>query len=251
MANLTTRQPVVATVLNKRTAPATHMWRSFSSVFSAIRKNTYSAKSMGNSELEWIKSITTPLGVTSVPPGKRLVDTPADNDCFFHAFKDGLNLPETVQQLRDLVADRMETDCGFCHAVMKEWILPSTNRIEASQRMRHKEWASASVVHLLASIFSANCRIWENSSGKWTIRSFPLDRETLPPLQKEIDILYHSSHFDLLKAVSDVPTTRERQNLTDRVNTYIARSMKRDHRAKMEQYKELQRKGLDTSHLFK
>jgi hypothetical protein len=148
-----------------------------------------------------------------------VVPVSGDGDCFYNAFIHGLGLTGKVRphQLRAVVASRLLEDPDLRDDLIREWrdfgIVTGKVFSDTGKQIRsadivdrvcnRADWATSTVIHILAIAFSRPVRIAEKINGHWFVQSFPspwkvkrgdLLREKKPPVY----ILKTKNHFDAL-----------------------------------------------------
>ncbi len=166
----------------------------------------------------------------------RLLKVPGDGDCFYHAFLVGLqragclkDMDLQASQLRAYVAKKIELDLDLFDDLVSEWLdfgvisrskhgvlhfTDDNERVTANRaatRIRHGDWATSTVIHILATAFRVEVFIVEYISGKQYVQSFPsawkqdLGPKDVTPCATSspracIHLLKSPHHFDLLES---------------------------------------------------
>jgi len=141
----------------------------------------------------------------------RVVSVPADGDCLYHAFIKGLNLHDlSPKQLRDFVADKILSDKDLYEDIVTEWVdfkvIPSRQHASpetVANRIRNtKEWATSTVIHILAHAFNVRVIVFQKINGQFYSEVFPSEWKGKHAERKDYfhDIyLYRKGcHFELL-----------------------------------------------------
>lgn len=145
----------------------------------------------------------------------RVIPVPGDGDCFYHAFIKGLGLTEvTPLLLRDFVASRIIEDRDLYDDMVREFrdfgvVKPNENPSpqEVASRIRYtKEWATSTVIHILASAFNVRIIVYQKIGGQFHAEEFPSfwkrKGKRKHPSTKTIYLFRRSSHFELLEPLS-------------------------------------------------
>lgn len=144
----------------------------------------------------------------------RIVSVPADGDCLYHAFIKGLSIPGlTPQQLRDFVADKILHDKDLYDDLVREWIdfnvIPDVQRITpqmAADRIRKtKEWATSTVIHILAVAFNVRIVVFQRINEQFYSEIFPSEwkRDITSKRRpyKDVYLFRRGYHFELLTPI--------------------------------------------------
>jgi len=148
-----------------------------------------------------------------------VVPMSGDGDCFYNAFIHVLGLTGKVQphQLRALVAGRLLEDPDLRDDFIREWrdfgIIKGKVFSDTGKRFRtadivdricnRTDWATSTVIHILATTFSCTVRIAEKIDGRWFVQTFPSPWKE-NPMRKQtrvkppVYILKTRNHFDAM-----------------------------------------------------
>lgn len=150
----------------------------------------------------------------------KVVPVPADGDCLYHAFIKGLDIPGlTPQQLRDFVADKILNEKDLYDDLVTEWvdfnvindIANITPQIAAHHLRTTKEWATSTVIHILATAFNVRIVVYQKINGEFFPEIFPSQWKTEDEKReperakpyKDIHLLRRGYHFELLLPVDE------------------------------------------------
>ena len=150
----------------------------------------------------------------------RVIPVPADGDCLYHAFIKGLDIDISPQDLRNYVAHKIQTDKDLYDDLVMEWldfgvirnITRITPEIAANRLRTTKEWATSTVIHILALAFNVRVIVFQKINGKFYPEVFPSVwkvteemKKDIGPKYKDIYLYRRGYHFELL--VRDKPIT--------------------------------------------
>jgi hypothetical protein len=162
----------------------------------------------------------------------RVIPTPADGDCYYHAFIKGLLMDDERMQrmcggltpllLRRHVAQQIVADKDLYDDMMREWIdfdiishkdIDLTNggwcspEVAANHIVNSKEWATSTVIHILAVAFNVRVVVYQKINGQYYPEVFPSawkrksETEETPKHLKTVYLLRRGPHFELLKVI--------------------------------------------------
>ena len=166
------------------------------------------------------------LAQRTSPPGFTLRTVPPDGDCFYHAFIDGLirvgkregvelpkidkeGFPPSIGGLRGLVADEIMNNKDLYEDIVDEWKShgisdPAMTPQLAAARTLFKEWATNTVIHILAVRYSIRIDVHQQIEETWHKQSFPYEwkKHVAENLCGKIDVVSYPAlgHFDALIA---------------------------------------------------
>ena len=143
-----------------------------------------------------------------------VIPVPGDGDCFYHAFIKGLGLEVSPKHLRTFVADKIMSSTDLYKDILDDWksqnLLRGEETLSAEQiahRIRYnKEWATTTVIHILADAFNCRVIVYKSINGRYLPQVFPYIWTFDPKVRKfnkTISIYNHGGHFDLLTEVKD------------------------------------------------
>lgn len=176
----------------------------------------------------------------------KIIPVPADGDCLYHAFIKGLGIKTLLpQHLRDFVASKILSDKDLYDDIVREWIdfnvIPNAQNITPEKVANHirntKEWATSTVIHILAVAFNVRITVFQKINGQFYPEIFPSEWKqhhdekwkTVGKLKnrgnkwkkdayyKDIYLLRRGYHFELLIPVGP-------SNSSDSSSPYISSS---------------------------
>lgn len=156
----------------------------------------------------------------------RIISVPSDGDCLYHAFIKGIGIPGLEpQQLRDFVANKILAEKDLYEDLVTEWadfnVIQTVESIDQETAANHlrtsKEWATSTVIHILATAFNVRVIVFQKINDKFFSETFPSewkiennDPEKNPMTKpyKDIYLIRRGYHFELL--IPDGVTTETR-----------------------------------------
>lgn len=170
------------------------------------------------------------------PPGWQLQHVPADGNCFYHAFIEGLKIipeehhkiadipyPPDVANLRSLVADEILKNKDIYEDLVDEWksenVLGDAEVMTpclAAARTMMREWATNTIIHILAVKFKVNIHVHGQMKETWHIQKFPYEwkEHDVKSIKDEIHVVSYPElgHFDFLLPERTQATTSQTSN---------------------------------------
>ena len=158
----------------------------------------------------------------------KIVPVPGDGDCLYHAFIKGLGIDGlTPIQLREFVGKKLMSDKDLYDDLVTEWIdfgvIKNASDVTPEMAAHHicntKEWATSTVIHILAVAFNVRIVVFEKINGQFYSEMFPSEwkpkgSKTIP--YKDIYLFRRGYHFELLEPIDnierkDIPTIQNRR----------------------------------------
>lgn len=163
-----------------------------------------------------------------------VIPVPGDGDCFYHAVIKGLGLDIHPMALREQVVNVLEKDADLFDDLVTEWkdfgLVRYTDRISVEdiryQILHYREWATPTVIHILAKLYSARLVVFQNIGGKFYGEVFPAEyklkdgEKKLGNNAKTVYILHRGNHFDLLERLDKKDSLNLVDNKTRNTQTY-------------------------------
>ncbi len=179
----------------------------------------------------------------------RLIKVPGDGDCFYHAFSAGLvrlgARSIEASQLRNYVAKKIVTDPDLYDDIALEWldfgivkrrgannqmVFTKTHEVltpkRAAKRILQGDWATSTVIHILAGAFRVKVFVVENIGNKQYTESFPSawkqrgKMEVASQCTERGIYLYKSAHhFDLLDRIDRLDESNKNHRSLQRERT--------------------------------
>ena len=144
----------------------------------------------------------------------KIIPVPSDGDCLYHAFIKGLGIPGlSPQNLRDFVANKITFDKDLYDDLIREWLdfgvisdsAHMTPETAAQHISNSKEWATSTVIHILADAFKVRTIVFQKINGTFYSEVFPsewkrksTENKTFERFYKDIYLLRDANHFELL-----------------------------------------------------
>ena len=163
----------------------------------------------------------------------RVIPVPGDGDCLYHAFIKGINLSISPQQLRGYVADKILNNKDLYDDLVTE--LVDFGRIKnvdlvtpekLSNVIRHtKEWATSTVIHILAVAFNVRILVLQKINGRFFSEEFtsawkiPSGHKIGKTQAKSIYLYRRGYHFELLQPLGFVNGKSDLDNVPPIPNT--------------------------------
>ena len=163
----------------------------------------------------------------------KVIPVPGDGDCLYHAIIKGIDISVTPKDLRNFVAEQILMNNDLYEDLVLELI--DFGRVKDSSRMtpaklanviKHtKEWATSTVIHILANAFNIKILVIQKINNRFYSEEFPspwkYDMSLDNKQSKKVVYVYRRGyHFELLEPIGYInatfPDIRTCQNKTKR-----------------------------------
>lgn len=167
----------------------------------------------------------------------KIIPVPADGDCLYHSVIQGLKYHGTKmdispKMLRCHVASVILKDPDLYDDLVTEWVdfgviyntKNITPQIVADRIINTHEWATSTVIHILAFSFNVKIVILEKIKNKLYPQEFPSVWKNFPETDRKITIFIHKTgkHFELLVPLEN--TRKRKTGLLDYPDSFVKRS---------------------------
>jgi predicted transcriptional regulator len=142
----------------------------------------------------------------------KIIETPSDGDCFFHAFLIDTGIKTNPKELRAIVANVLEKNNDLYQDLLLEWrdlgVISKNTKLSPKQVAdiirNTKEWATSTIIHIISVLFKIKIIVHEKINGKLFAESFPSEWKNTGIIpKKSINILRIGNHFEALKYVKN------------------------------------------------
>jgi hypothetical protein len=122
---------------------------------------------------------------------------PGDGSCFFHSMEHVTGLQDLRSLVVKILSDKKDDD--FNGLKLSEWIFFETgwNVAEYISKMRHRAWAGALEMKLLADYLERHIAVYKRIPNEQRAHLITVV-ESKSPVKKTVSLLYSNAHYDAL-----------------------------------------------------